>query len=154
MKKYLKSHIEVKKIDENKASLDAIFSSENEDRHGDVVMQNFDLKAYKKNPVILNSREHSDATEVVGKASNVKIKDGKLQGKITFAVDENPKAKIIFDLFKGGFLNAFSIGFIPKEFDDKGKILKSELLEVSVVSVPANADALAQAKAKGMSMFP
>jgi len=152
MNEYLKALIEIKKIDENKASLDGIFSSANEDRHGDIVMQNFDLKAFKKNPVILNSHDHGDATEVIGKASGVKVKDGKLQGKITFAVNENPKAKIIFDLYKGGFLNAFSVGFIPKEFDDKKNIIKSELLEVSAVSVPANADALVQAKAKGIDV--
>jgi len=69
-----------------------------------------------------------------------------LTGKIKFAVDENPRAKIIFDLYAGGFLNAFSVGFLPKEFDDKGVILKSELLEVSVVSIPANARALAKKK--------
>jgi hypothetical protein len=39
-----------------------------------------------------------------------------------------------------------SVGFIPKEFDDKGVILKSELLEVSAVSVPANPEALFEKK--------
>ena len=138
--------IELKTIDKDNSTLEAIFSTSNEDRHGDVVVQDWDLKFFKKNPVILNSHDYRDATKVIGKAINAKVVDGKLQGKIKFAVDENPEAKIIFDLYAGGFLSAFSVGFIAKEFDDKGKILKSELLEISAVSVPANAMALAKAK--------
>ena len=133
-----------------------IFSSKKEDRHGDVVIQDFDLKSFKKNPVILNSHNYGDAKAVIGKAipKTVKVVNGKLQGTIKFAVDENPDAKIIFGLYAGGYLNAFSIGFMPLEFDDKdwSKILKSELLEVSAVSVPANPDALAKAKAKGIDV--
>lgn len=139
-------NITKKAVDEVEATVEGIFSTSDEDRHGDVVEQNWDLKAFKQNPVILNSHDYSDALNVIGRAENIAVKDGKLQGKIKFAVDENPKAKIIFDLVKNGFINAFSVGFIPKEFDDKNKILKSELLEISIVSVPANAMALAKSK--------
>lgn len=139
-------NIEKKSVDIDNASLEAVFSTSNEDRHGDVVVQNWDLKAFKKNPVILNSHTYGDATEVIGKAEKVAIKDGKLEGRIKFAVNENPKAKIIFDLYANGFLNAFSVGFIPLEFGKKGEIIRSELLEVSAVAVPANAMALAKAK--------
>lgn len=141
---------EIKTVDEANSTIEAVFSTADEDRHGDIVLQNWDLKYFKKNPVIINSHNYYDATEVIGKAVSIKVIDGKLQGKIKFAVEENPKAKIIYDLYKGGFLNAFSVGFIAKEFDDKGTILKSELLEVSAVSVPANA--MAMAKAKGIEV--
>jgi len=147
-------NVEVKSVDKENFTLEAIFSVAKEDRHGDVVMQDgWDLKNFKKNPVILNSHNYGDATEVIGKATNVKVVNGKLEGKIIFAVNENPKAKIIFDLYAGGFLNAFSVGFIVKEFatNEKGitdysVITKAELLEVSAVSVPANAYALAKSK--------
>lgn len=147
-------HIVKSSVDIENATIDAIFSSSKEDRHGDVVEQEFDVRAFNKNPVILNSHNYNDAVEVIGKASDVKIENGKLQGKIKFAVAENPKAKVIFDLYAGGFLNAFSIGFIPTEFaeDDFSKILKSELLEVSAVSVPANPEALAKIKSKGIDL--
>ncbi len=137
---------QMKKADDDKAVIAGVFSNEKEDRHGDVVKQEFDLKMYKKNPVILDSHNYSEASAVVGKASKLKVVDKQLVGDIEFAVDANPRAKIIYDLYKGGFLNAFSIGFIPKEWSDKGEILKSELLEISAVSVPANAWALAKAK--------
>ena len=153
MKKILaRFGIKIKEVNEEKATLDAVFSTANEDRHGDIVKQNWDLKNFKKNPVIINSHKYGDATEVIGKAVKIKVVDGKLEGKIQFAVSENPKAKIIFDLYKNGFLSAFSVGFMPKEFDDKGTIMKSELLEVSCVSVPANAEALAKMKAKGIEV--
>lgn len=143
-------NLKLKRVDLENASLYGIFSTADEDRHGDIVEQNWDLKNFKKNPVILNSHNYGDATEVIGKATEIGVNKKEtiktLEGSIQFAVKENPKAKIIFDLYAGGFLSAFSVGFLPKEFDDKGKILKSELLEISAVSVPANAMALAKAK--------
>jgi len=145
-------NVKVKSVDEETSTLEAVFSTEDEDRHGDIVRQNWDLKQFKKNPVILNSHNYWSATDVIGKAEKIGIKNGQLEGKIKFAVEENPIAKIIFDLYKNGFLNAFSVGFIPKEFSDKGEILKSELLEVSAVSVPANAYALA--KSAGIDIKP
>jgi hypothetical protein len=145
-------NIKIKGVEEETFTLEAIFSTEDEDRHGDIVRQNWDLKQFKKNPVILNSHNYWSATDVIGKAEKIGVKNGQLEGKIKFAVEENPIAKIIFDLYKGGFLNAFSVGFIPKEFSDKGEILKSELLEISAVSVPANAMALA--KSAGIDLKP
>ena len=142
-----KINIDHDSIDKDNSSLTGIFSTEDEDRHGDIVRQDWDLKSFKKNPVVINSHQYYDATEVIGKVENIKVNEDKqLEGKIKFASEENPKAKIIFDLYAGGFLNAFSVGFIPKQFDDKGTILKSELLELSTVSVPANAFALAKSK--------
>lgn len=146
-----KFNIEVKGVDKENKTLEAIFSTQGEDRHGDVIIQNgWDLKYYKKNPVILNSHNHSDATEVIGKVEkgSLKVDNSKLTGKIKFAVDENPKAKIIYDLYAGGYLNAFSVGFLVKEYDNKdySKITQAELLEISAVSVPANAYALAKQK--------
>lgn len=156
--KFKKTHqlfpVEVKGVNKEKGTLEAIFSTQDVDRHGDIVMQDgFDLKNFNKNPVILNSHNYYDATEVIGRASNVRVENKKLQGTITFAIAENPKAKVIFDLYAGKFLNAFSVGFMPKKFKenkdgsrDWGVIEEAELLEVSAVSVPANARALAKQK--------
>lgn len=151
---YASLPVEIKGIDKENYTLDAIFSTQDVDRHGDTVMQDgWDLKHFTSNPVILNSHNYGDAAEVIGKAKNVRVEKKKLQGTITFAVNENPKAKVIFDLYAGGFLNAFSVGFIPKKFKenkdgttDWWNIEEAELLEVSAVSVPANARALAKAK--------
>src|SRR5260221_901907 len=70
--------------------------------------------------------------------------------RIQFAVEVNPLAKLAYGLYKGGFLNAVSVGFIPIRWEDgnaeagyRRKYLEQELLEVSAVCIPANPDALA-----------
>ena len=69
--------------------------------------------------------------------------------RIQFAVKVNPFADIAYGLYKGQFLNAVSVGFIPIEWNDEkadGEMIRNytrqELVEVSAVPVPANRDAL------------
>src|SRR5438874_5333207 len=59
-------------------------------------------------------------------------------------------AKIPYGLYRGKFLNAVSVGFIPLRWQEGGdkaaysrKYLEQELLEVSAVAIPANPHALA-----------
>ena len=118
-----------------------VFSTNTEDRHGDVVEQVFDLKSFKKNPVFLDSHNYSSIEKILGNIQSIKVKDGKLQGDIVFCID-NPLGLLAEKMVANGFIKATSIGFIPKEFDNNGRITKSELLEVSAVSVPANPEAL------------
>lgn len=146
MKRFATIGIKIQSVNKVANSLRAVFSTSDMDRHGDIVVQNWDLSNFKANPVIINSHNYGDATEVIGRAIAIEVIDGQLVGDIEFAVKENPKAQVIYDLYAGEFLHAFSVGFIPLEFDAEGKIVKSELLEVSAVSVPANAMALAKQK--------
>ena len=118
-----------------------VLSTADEDRHGDVVKQEWDLKWIKKNPVLLDSHNYDSITHIIGRLKNIRVEDNKLKAEIEFNLD-NPKGLLAYNMVKGGFLTAGSVGFIPKEFDDKGVILKSELLEYSMVSVPANPRAL------------
>jgi len=153
--------VEIKNINKAEYTLTMVASTQDVDRHGDTIMQSgWDLKQYKKNPVILNSHNYYDATEVIAKATRTEVvgkgKRAKLEQDWKFAVEENPKAKIIFDLYAGGFLSASSVGFIVKKFKENQDgtrdwytIEEAELLEVSAVSVPANA-AATLAKALGL----
>lgn len=118
-----------------------IMSTAGQDRHGDIVVQNWDLKSFKKNPVFLDSHNYGSIEHILGKFIKVSVKDGVLKGTVEFMLD-NPKGLLAYKMAKQGFLNATSVGFIPKEFDAQGRITKSELLENSAVSVPANAEAL------------
>lgn len=138
---------EFTKAEDGDNKFHAIFSSSNEDRHGDIVHQDFDLKGFKRNPVFLDSHNYGSIERIIGKVSKTAVKDGKLQGDIEFALD-NPLGVLAMKLAAGGFLNTTSIGFIPREFNDKGEMLVSELLEVSAVSVPANKDATFEKKAE------
>lgn len=116
----------------------AVLSDALEDRHGDIVEQEWVLTNFKKNPVLLDSHDYSSIEYILGKWIKIAVKDGKLQGDIEFAL-MNPRGVLAQQMAAGGFLNALSAGFIPMEFDEKnGNIKKSELLEGSMVSVPAN----------------
>lgn len=157
--------IQVKSIDKENFTLTMVASTQDEDRHGDTVLQSgWNLKNYLKNPVILNSHQYNDATEVIAKATRTEVvgegKRAKLEQDWKFAVNENPKAKIIFDLYAGGFLNASSVGFIVRKFKENKDgttdwfvIEEAELLEVSAVSVPANQRALAKEKGIDIDML-
>lgn len=140
-------HTEFKKSADNENRFHTVMSTATEDRHGDIVEQNWDLKAFKKNPIFLDSHNYSSIEHIIGKVHNIRVKDGALQGDVEFALD-NPKGMLAFKMAKGGFLNATSVGFVPKQFDDKGNITKSELLEDSAVSVPANPEALFEKSVK------
>jgi HK97 family phage prohead protease len=140
-----------KAADEEDRTITAIGSTSDIDRDKDFVdIKGMNLKNFQNNPVILWS--HNASIPPIGKATKVsKTKDG-LKFKIEFAgPDVNPQADTIFKLFKGGFLSAFSIGFIPNwekaSYDDKRggfDFPEAELLELSAVNVPANQNALIQ----------
>lgn len=121
----------------------AIFSTDSEDRHGDIVKQKPDLRMFKKNPVFLDSHNYDGIEHIIGRVTGVQSseEDGLTEGDVQFFTD-NPKGALAEKGVEQGFINATSIGFIPKVFDDKGQILEWELLEVSLVSVPAQAEAL------------
>lgn len=147
-------NLPVKSIDEENHIVEAVFSTDDKDRHGEIVDQSgWDLKEFEKNPVVLFSHDHWQPA--IGKVIELGIVDGKLQGKIKFAVEEYDFAKTIFNLFKGGFMRGFSVGFEALEIEEQdGQVILKEnrLLEISVVNIPANAMALA--KSKGIDIAP
>lgn len=129
------------KKEESSNSFSVIMSTSVEDRHSDIVLQNWELERYKKNPVLLDSHDYSSIENILGKMENVRVEDGKLKGIIVLCLD-NEKGILAKKMIEGGFLNTVSVGFVPLLFDKDGKILNSELLECSLVPVPANHEAL------------
>ncbi len=137
-KTYLKGYI--KKAQDTEL-YEFIASTASVDRQGDSIDQSgWELDNYLKNPVILFAHNYSElpiakAVEVINAGSSLII-------KIQFASEEaNPKAQQIKKLVDEGILNTTSVGFIQKERN--GNIItRAELLEVSIVPVPANQDAL------------
>lgn len=158
---------ECRAINEDERSIEVVASTDTLDSHGDIVEQTFDLKRYKKNPVVLwlhNSFgcfDGSDAEDFlpIGKAEGVKVEDGKLVAKIVFlagTAEEEPLVDKIWRRVKQGVLRAVSIGFRPgkvtrEENAETGKVTyrlaKNELYEISVVPIPSNPDAVAKALA-------
>lgn len=110
------------------------------DRMGDIVTEeawsNGGMKNYLNNPVIL---AHHKYDEPIGKMIDYSISSKGLE--ITAEISK--AAGRVYDLIKDGILKTFSIGFVVKDGDydqarDIFTIKDLELLEVSVVSVPAN----------------
>ncbi len=149
-------------------------SNEGRDRDGDrIKAKGFDLKNYRKNPVVLYAHDYrsfgSDGSiTVIGKSIDVWVdNDGKggprLRALKQFATkDENPLADTVFRMIKGKYLRAASVGFKPIDWieDPEGKdaaggmfngylFNKVELLESSIVPVPSNPQALEEARSVG-----
>lgn len=147
--KYAKLDFTPKEINKEQKTLRAVFSTGDVDRHGEVVDQkSWILDDFLKNPVVLFGHDHSQPPvgKIVGLGYN---EDGNLEGEVKFAADEYPFANVIWNLYREGFMKAFSVGFAAGKVDiiDGQVVLKDNtLFEISTVSVPANAFALAKAK--------
>lgn len=138
--------------------LDFVLSDATVDRMGDVIEPDgWDLKSFKKNPIALFGHSNSFP---IGNWSNLRIEGGKLVGKLNLAArGTSNRIDELIGLVEQGVLRAVSVGFIPKKWEpiDKDKpyagqrYIEQELLETSLVSVPANPAALALAKSLNLS---
>jgi HK97 family phage prohead protease len=157
---------DVKTIDEKRRRIDFTISTDSVDRMGDTVsVDGWELKHFRKNPVVLFA--HDSRQPPIAKALSVKKTDGKLVARAEFMDKElSPFAFSIFQMFQKGFMRATSVGFRPTKFkfseDEKRKedfwmpidFEKQELLEFSAVPVPANPEALMDAKNFGIDLAP
>ena len=115
-------------------------STNSTDRVGDVIETEAWTKGgldnFLNNPVILFNHDYN---QPIGRAISLGTNDNGLQLKAKIA----KSAGHVGDLIKEGVLGAFSVGFRVKDAEymvetDGYKIKDAELLEVSVVTVPAN----------------
>lgn len=142
----------VKSFDKRNRTVTFFGTRETPDRTGDIVRANgIELENFGKNPVFLWN--HNTNIPAIAKVLSVTRSENGLLFEVKFApADINEFADMIFKSFIGGFLSAVSIGFIPKDiepiFTNDGMlvgldIVRSELLELSAVNIPAHQDALA-----------
>ena len=156
---------EVKAYDDEKRQIKFVISTESVDRYNDKVdTKGWQTDSYEKNPVVLFA--HDNRQPPVAKAVSLTKRPKKkaLESVAEFVpADISPFAESLYQLYKNGFMKASSVGFRPMDYvwaeydeddkdDDKDKrkgginFKQQELLEWSLVPVPANPDALAQAK--------
>lgn len=126
-----------------------VMSTESVDRMNDVIEQNWVLDHFKKNPIALWNHNYSNPIGVWENVKVVKTKAGKqLVGTLKLAKEGTSELiDTVRSLVAQGILRAVSVGFNPIEFTyDKEiegyRFKKVELWECSLVSVPANAEAL------------
>jgi hypothetical protein len=131
-------------------------------RDGATISQaGWQLEAYRANPVVLWA--HDSGAPPIGRMLNVAVVNGQLQGDVEYVSgDIYPFADCVYQLVRGGFLNAVSVSWQPirlKISNDPKRLgavdyLEQELLEVSQVPVPSDTNALATARARGIDTAP
>jgi len=135
------------------------------DREQDkIAIAGWDLKNFKQNPVVLWG--HDASRLPIGRAFDVKVEDGALKASVEFIPADTPEggmfAESVYRLARGGFIAATSVGFRPVKWDytrdaSRGAddwfpgidFEEQELVELSIVTVPANPEALIDAPGPG-----
>lgn len=156
---------EIRKRNEDTRTLTFVASDGTRDAAGTVLNQeNWSLKRYEKNPIIPYQHDvylgwdSSNPDNIIGKG-RAYVEDGKLMVDITFETkDINEKAEKIYKKLLFGSLNAVSVGFLPIGKGSWGKgdeaidgsnptyyYAGQELLEISVVNIPSNPNAVRRA---------
>lgn len=139
----------------NPDTLEYVLSDESVDRYGDIIMADgWDLRSFRKNPIALFNH---NSGSIVGTWDNVRVENKRLVGRLRLAAQGTSRlVDEVRSLVAQGILKAVSVGFraikaepLDKDDPDWGpqKYVKSELVECSVVAVPANANALQLSKA-------
>ncbi len=139
-------HFDVKDVPGECPCMDFIGSDGTVDRYNEVIMPEAwgDMKNFKANPVIPDCHNYDSVARILGRAINVGVQDGKLWNRVEFCLD-NPMGQLAYKMAKGGFIKSQSVGFIPEEWTNGNgndqpyrTYSKCELLEISLVVVPAN----------------
>lgn len=143
-----------------------VASDESVDRYGDIIrVDGWDLSNFKRNPVLLFG--HDSRKVPIGRVPDIGVEGKQLIAGTEFRPEgDSVDADDVWLALQGGFLNAVSVGFLPTvepnvmrgEPDKNGyapitgfEFIGQELLELSVVPVPANPAALALARDLGLS---
>ena len=136
-----------------------IISTESVDRDNDTIaLRGWVLDSFARNPVVFYN--HETYGYPIGKAVEIGVSGSALKSVVEFMPSTVPNgageaAEAVWQMVEGGFLCAASVGFRPLEYttaksrmsdDDWWPALdftKVELMEWSVVGIPANPDAVA-----------
>lgn len=144
----------IKSFDDNQKIITHSITSLVVDRDGEVIIpKGCKYDNFFNNPVVLFAHKYDEPT--IGKCLGLEISDDEIVATTQFA-DTN-LGNELYKLYKEGFMNAWSVGFIPLETGDKifenqkgTTYTKWELLEYSAVPVPSNPQALTLARSKGL----
>ncbi|TXH16680.1 MAG: hypothetical protein E6R03_05050 [Hyphomicrobiaceae bacterium] len=174
--------VNVKSVDAKNFTVDADVSSESIDRDGEIILLSSwqkRLATYLANPLLcwmhpVGAWTARQPEDILGKSLVTEVQPTSLFCRFQYAVRENPKAEMCFNLMAGDYLRSYSIGAIAHGpvYSDYPEVylnllpegakaaLKSgeawcvhtdmELLEVSNVFVGSNRDALARACRDGV----
>lgn len=114
-----------------------------------LLVEGIDREGFEKNPVCIV--QHDTYSIPVGKWKNLKVENGKFTGVVEF--DKNdPEAVKLYWKYRDGYMNAVSLHILPISESDSPEMLvvgqryatitTSELLEISLVTVPGQKNAV------------
>lgn len=147
--------VETKEINEETRTLIVRISTSTPDRSNDeMIPTGCDISKYMTNPVV--AAFHNYNKPPIAKTTEIQFDESGVIAKLEFVpAGVSPEADMLWEMYKGGYMNAWSVGFIPVEWTqkaDRGYIFtKWELLEYSAVLVPDNAEALTIMRGKGLN---
>lgn len=107
-----------------------------------------DLTNFAKNPIMMFGHNYEDPWSIIGRAADTMVgADGvRFRPELRQPANDADPMNIIRLLWEQDLLRAASIGFNPTEWKENefgGRdFTRWELLEISLVPIPANADAL------------
>ncbi len=139
-------------------TMDVVASTDALDSHGTVLDQaSWDLARFIANPVVLYAHNQRDLP--VGFAENVRVENGALHARLRFVTAAaNPLAEQVWQLVQQKALRAVSVGFFAgdaktqkRDGRDVAVLSGNELLEISVVPVPSNPEAVAKMRARAIA---
>lgn len=110
----------------------------------DLRMSNVDLARFAANPIIGYGHDYLGRTSLpIGRATSTEVDGDRLLQEIEF--DQGDEfAREVERKLRGGYLNAFSIGFEAYDISGDGIPARWELFENSVVPLPMDASALVE----------
>ncbi|MGE0931672.1 HK97 family phage prohead protease [Peijinzhouia sedimentorum] len=109
--------------------------------------EGIDLTRFNENPVMLAMHRDWDIAAIVGRWINLRVEGTKLLADAEFDMDDEAAAKVAGKVERG-FLKACSMGFLwmeenfVKALDGIFELVKTELLEASLVVIPGNANSV------------
>lgn len=135
----------IKEVSGDAPIMEFIGSDGSVDRYNEVIDQKgWQLENFRANPVIPDCHDYSSIAKILGRAQSVEVKDGQLVNRVEFCLD-NPLGNMAWKMCRGGFIKSQSVGFMPIEWkngvgrDEPDRTyVKCELMEISLVVVPAN----------------
>lgn len=147
----------VRSINVETRTITVVASTETEDAHGTVLVQDWNFTRFDRNPVILWAHNATLGLDElpIGRATRREVVNGALEVDIQFAgADISLLAERVFQAYRQEFLRAVSVGFNPGSYrweEREGRevlvFFDNELIEVSCVPIGSNPDALARALA-------
>jgi HK97 family phage prohead protease len=151
----------IKAVDSKARTMRFVASDESVDRYGDIIRASgWQLDNFRRNPVLLFA--HNSSQPPVGQVPSIEVVGTELVADCLFRPEgDSQLSDDVWRAVEGGFLRAVSVGFTPtgpvnQLVDENGnwtgyEFTSQELLELSVVPVPANPQALAVAKSLGIA---